>query len=169
MAAGLTIMGTGTNITSRSQKFPSRSRDASLFRHLLPRVPPFVGMSDGRRLNSSLDLLKRHYPQVTSLQDYIYGILSNATETPLITPGDPEGYRDLLENSRVGYHQPPSRKYRAGTTVFEIDEVGQRNWLLPPTYIGLGDQKSTMVPPPSTKCCEKYHHRWLQGVVSYEI
>lgn len=118
-------------------------------------------MSDGKRLNSSLDLLKRHYPQVTSLHGYIYSILSNATDTALVTPEDPEEYRDLLVNSRVGYHQPPSRKYRAGATVFEIDEVGRRIRFLPPTYIGLGDQKSTMVPPPPTKCYEKYRHRWL--------
>ena len=126
-------------------------------------------MPDGKRLNSSLDLLKRHYPQVTSLQGYIYSVLSNAAETTLVTPDDPEGYRDLLENSRVGYHQLPSRKYRAGATVFEIDEVGHRTRLFPQTYIGLGDQKSTMVPPPFTKCCKKHHHRWLQGAGNYEF
>jgi len=84
-------------------------------------------MSDGKRLNSSLDLLKRHYPQVASLRDYIYNVLDNATEITLVVPDDPEEYRDLLENSRVGYHQPPCRKYRAGPSVFEIDEVDTSN------------------------------------------
>lgn len=86
-----------------------------------------VGMSDGKRLNSSLDILKRHYPQVASLRDYIYSILINATEVALVVPDDPEEYRDLLENSRVGCHQPLHRKYRAGASVFEIDEVDAPN------------------------------------------
>lgn len=68
--------------------------------------------------------MKRHYPQVASLRDYIYSILDNATEIGLVVPDDPEEFRDLLENSRVGYHQPPCRLYRAGASVFEIDEVG---------------------------------------------
>lgn len=85
-------------------------------------------MSDGKRLSSSLDLLKRHYPQVASLQDYIPSILSNATEIALVDPDDdPEEYQDLLENSRVGYHQLPCQKYCAGAPVFEIDEVGTSN------------------------------------------
>lgn len=84
-------------------------------------------MSDGKRLNSSLDLLKRHYSQVASLRDYIYTILDNATEITLVVPDDPEEYWDLLENSKVGYHQPPCRKYRAGSSVFEIEEVDTSN------------------------------------------
>ena len=104
-------------------------------RRVHPPCPPssinayhkLVGMSDGKRLNSSLDLLKRHYPQVASLRDYIYSVLNNATEITLVIPDDPEEYRDLLENSRVGYHQPPCRKYRAGPSVFEIDEVDTSN------------------------------------------
>lgn len=86
-------------------------------------------MSDGKRLNSTLGLLKRHYPQVASLQDYISSILSNTTEITLVAPDDPEEYLDLLEKSRVGYHQLPCRKYRAGAPVFEIDEVGASNIL----------------------------------------
>ena len=81
-------------------------------------------MSDGKRLNSSLDILKRHYPQVASLQDYIFGILSNATEVALVVPGDPEEYRDLLEKSKVGYHQPPCQNYCARASMFGIEEVG---------------------------------------------
>jgi len=93
-------------------------------------------MSDGKRLTSSLDLLKRHYLQVASLQDYISSILSNATEIALVGPDDPEEYRDLLENSRVGYHQLPCQKYRAGAPAFEIDEVGVANaYLLLSTYM----------------------------------
>jgi hypothetical protein len=92
-------------------------------------------MSDGKRLNSSLDLLKRHYPQVASLQEYISSILSDATETALVAPDDPEEYRDVLENSQVGYHQLPGRKYRAVTPAFEIDEVGRRTYR--PVYFWL--------------------------------
>ena len=84
-------------------------------------------MSDGKRLNSGLDLLKRHYPQVASLRDYIYSVLSNATEITLVVPDDPAEYRDLLEDSMVGYHQLPCRKYCAGSSVFEIDEVDISN------------------------------------------
>lgn len=80
-------------------------------------------MSDGKRLTSSFNLLRRHYPQVASLRDYIYSILNNATEITLVVPDDPKEYQDLLESSRVGYHQPPSRKYYAAASVFEIDEV----------------------------------------------
>lgn len=82
-------------------------------------------MSDGKRLNSSLDILKRHYPQVASLQDYILGILSNATEVALVVPGDPEEYRDLLEKSKVGYHQSPCQNYCARASMFGIEEVGR--------------------------------------------
>jgi len=124
-----------------------------------------VGMSDGKRLSSSLDLLKRHYPQVASLQDYIWSILSNATEITLVDPDDPEEYRDLLEDSRVGYHQLPCQKYRAGAPVFEIDEVGVSTvQSLLSTYARLGHQKITVVPPPCSMCREKRHYRWLQGV-----
>jgi hypothetical protein len=81
-------------------------------------------MSDGKQSDSSLDILKRHYPQVASLHGYIHSILSNTTEVPLIVPGDPEEYRELLEKSKVGCHQPPCQKYRARASIFEIDEVG---------------------------------------------
>ena len=74
--------------------------------------------------DGNLDILKRHYPQVASLQGYIHSILSNATEVPLVVPGDPEEYRDLLGKSKVGCHQPPCQKYRARASIFEIDEVG---------------------------------------------
>ena len=119
-------------------------------------------MTDGKRLSSSLDLLKRHYPQVASLQNYISSILSNATEIAVIDPDDPEEYRDLLEDSRVGYHQLPCQKYRAGTPVFDIGEVATSNTLsLPLTYAQLGHQKVAVVPPPCSRCCEKCHYRWL--------
>ena len=84
-------------------------------------------MPDGKKLNTSLDLLKRHYPEVASLREYIYSVLNNPTEITLVVPDDSEEYRDLLENSRVGYRQPPCRKYRAGAPGFEIDEVGTSN------------------------------------------
>ena len=123
-----------------------------------------AGMSDGKRLSSSLDLLKRHYPQVASLQGYISSILSNATEIALVDPDDPEEYRDLLENSRVGYHQLPCQKYRAGAPVFEIDEVCVSNaHRLLPTYMWSGHQTITVVPPPCSRYCEKCHYRWIQG------
>lgn len=80
-------------------------------------------MSDGKRSNSSLEILKGHYPQVASLQDYVYSVLSNTTEVTLVTPNDPEEYRDLLENSKVGYRQPPCQKYCAKASMFEIEEV----------------------------------------------
>lgn len=86
-------------------------------------------MSDGKPLNSSLDILRRHYPQVASLQDYIHSILSNAAEVRLVVPDDPEEYRDLLENSKVGYHQPSRQNYRAGASMFEIDEVDASQFL----------------------------------------
>ena len=98
-------------------------------------------MSDGKRLNSSLDLLKRHYPQVASLQEYISSILSDATETTLVVPDDPEEYRDVLENSQVGYHQLPGRKYRAVTPAFEIDEVGRKHTV--PFIFGLYANRSS--------------------------
>ena len=81
-------------------------------------------MSDGKRSDSGLDILKRHYPRVASLQDYVYSILNNATELTLVFPEDPEEYRDLLENSKVGHHQTSCPKYRARASMFEIDEVG---------------------------------------------
>ena len=125
-----------------------------------------LGMSDGKRLSSSLDLLKRHYPQVASLQDYISSILSNATEITLVRPGDPEEYRDLLENSRVGYHQLPCQKYRAGAPVFDIDEVGAPNARhLLSAYMQSGHQKITVVPPPRSRYCEKCYHRRIQGAL----
>jgi hypothetical protein len=104
-----------------TRRHPSRSPSSITAYHNI------VGMSDGKRLNSSLDLLKRHYPHVASLRDYIYSILDNATEITLVIPDDPEEYRDLLENSMVGCHQPPCRKYCAGPSVFEIDEVDTLN------------------------------------------
>ena len=81
-------------------------------------------MTDSKRLSSSLDILKRHYPQVASLQDYIYSILSNATEAAIVAPDDPQEYRTLLRNSKVGYHQLPSQHFRARASMFEIDDVG---------------------------------------------
>ena len=125
-------------------------------------------MSDGKRSNSSLDTLKRHYLQVASLKDYIHNILSNATEVTLIDPGDPEEYRDLLENSKVGYHQPPCQNYRARASMFEIDEVNTLfARFLYSAYMRSGHQKITMVPPPSSKSCKKYHYRWLQGAPNW--
>jgi len=130
VAAGRT---TGTMVWAGDRVITSRSQIPVTFSRRVvihPCSPSsitayhnLVGMTDGKRLKSSLDLLKRHYLQVASLQDYIYSILNNATEIALVIPDDPEEFRDLLENSRVGYHQPPSRKYRAGSSVFEIDEV----------------------------------------------
>lgn len=81
-------------------------------------------MGDGKRLDSGLEFLKRHYPRVASLRDYIYSILSNPTEVALVVPDDQEEYRDLIENSKVGYHQPSCYNYRARDSMFEIDEVG---------------------------------------------
>lgn len=125
-----------------------------------------VGMSDGKRLSSSLDLLKRHYPQVASLRDYISSILSNATEVAPVVPDDPEEYRDLLENSRVGYHQLPCRKYRAGASVFEINEVDTPNVLSPlSTYARLGHQEVPVVSPPCSRYREECYYRWLQGTL----
>ena len=112
---------------STHTKFPSRFRDASPFisfsisHHRDPR--DCTGMADGKRLDSSIDILKRHYPRVASLQDYIHSVISNATEVALVVPDDPEEYRDLLENSKVGHHQPPCQNYRARPSMFEIDEV----------------------------------------------
>jgi len=121
-----------------------------------------VEMSDGKRLSSSLDLLKRHYPQVASLQDYISSILSNATEITLVDPDDPEEYRDLLENSRVGYRQLPCQKYRGGAPVFDIDEVVAPNaHFLLSTHEWSGHQKIPVVPPPCSRYREKCHHRWI--------
>ena len=123
-------------------------------------------MSDSKRLSSSLDLLKRHYPQVALLQDYILSILSNATEIKLVDPDDPEEYRDLLENSQVGYYQLPCQKYRAGAPVFDIDEVVTPNThSLSSTYARSGHQKITVVPPPCSRYREKRHYRWIQGAL----
>ena len=111
-------------------------------------------MPGGSRLSSTLGLLKRHYPQVASLQDYISSILSNGTEITLTAPDDPEEYLDLLENSRVGYHQLPCREYRVGVPVFEIDEVDTSKTLfLPSAYTQSGHQKIAMVSPPCSRCC----------------
>jgi hypothetical protein len=127
-------------------------------------------MSDGKRLNSSLDLLKRHYPQVASLRDYIYSILDNATEITLVVPDDPEEYRDLLENSMVGCHQPPCRKYRAGASVFEIDEVDTLNPVsafdLHAVRSSKGRSGASSVP---RVLCKKYHYRWVQGTVNWKV
>jgi len=141
--------------------FSATRRPSDLFSIIHHRV----GMPDGKRLNSSLDLLKRHYPQVASLQDYISSILSNTTEITLVDPDDPEEYRDLLENSRVGYQQLPCQKYRAGAPAFEIDEVGAPNTHVRlSTYMRTGHQKITVVHPPCSGYCEKRHYRWIQGV-----
>jgi hypothetical protein len=121
-------------------------------------------MSDGKQLDPSLNILKRHYPQVASLQEYIYCILSNATEVSLAEPGDPEEYRDLLEKSKVGYHQLLCQKYRARASIFEIDEVGgYYAQILYSTYKRPGHQEVTVVPSPSSGFRKKYHYRWLQG------
>ena len=123
-------------------------------------------MPDGKRLNSSLGLLKRHYPQVASLRDYISSILRDPTEIALTIPDDPEEYLDLLGNSKVGYHQLPCRKYRAGAPVFEIDEVDRSNiWSPLPTYMQSGHQKITVVSPPCSKYSKKRHYRWIQGTL----
>jgi hypothetical protein len=121
-----------------------------------------TGMSDGKRLDSSLDILKRHYPRVASLRDYIYSILDNPTEVVLIVPDDTEEYRDLLENSKVGYHQPSCQSYRARASMFEIDEVGASCTQFPhATDKRSGHQKITMVPPSSSRFLEKYNYRRL--------
>ena len=147
-----------------SNQFPCSVRPGHVRRHLrrvaVPSRSPStitacydcMGMSDGKRLNSSLDILKRHYPQVTSLQTYIYSILSNATQVALTLPDDPEDYQDLLEKSKVGYHQLPCQKYHARESIFEIDEVGPSHMFVRcPTYNGIGHQKVAMVPPPSSR------------------
>jgi hypothetical protein len=123
-------------------------------------------MSDGKRLDSSLGILERHYPRVASLQDYIHSILSNVTEVALVAPNDPEEYRELLENSKVGYHQPPCQNYRGKASMFEIDEV-DRSYaqFLHATYERSGHQKITVVPPSPPRFCKKCYYRWLQGTL----
>jgi len=157
-----------TSITNRGQSghVLATRRHLSCSESSITACHDCVGMSDGKRLNSSFDILKRHYPQVASLRDYIDSILINATEIALVVPEDPEVYRDLLENSKVGCHQPPYRKYRAGASVFEIDEVRASNSQFPlSTYARLGHQKVAVVPPPCSRRCEKCYYSWLQGTL----